>query len=76
MSFGRLEVNRSSRIIPTSQPHVTLSISLLPVLTGTRILWASVFEDPKIVAAIRHIAEPGAEQNLDRLQMHLRGELT
>ena len=39
------------------------------------IKWSSVFEDPKMVAAIRHIAEPGAEQNLDRLDLHLRGEL-
>jgi hypothetical protein len=39
-------------------------------------VWVSVFEDPKVAAAIRHIAEPGMEQNLDRLYLHLRGELT
>ena len=73
--FGVLEPGKKIVIQHVSQPHFTLSVSLLPSETGTRVLWVSVFEDPKVVAAIRHIAEPGAEQNLDRLHMHLRGEL-
>lgn len=73
--FRVLEPGRKIVIQHVSQPHFTLSVSLFPNETGTRVLWVSVFEDPKVVAAIRHIAEPGAEQNLDRLQMHLRGEL-
>ena len=39
-----------------------------------RLGYHAEFEDPK-VAAVRHIAEPGNEQNLDRLHMHLRVEL-
>jgi len=39
-----------------------------------RYSYHAEFEDPK-VAAVRHIAEPGNEQNLDRLHMHLRVEL-
>jgi len=73
--FSVLEPGKKIVIQHASQPHFTLSVSLLPAETGTRVLWVSVFEDPKVVAAIRHIAEPGAEQNLDRLHMHLRGEL-
>ena len=37
---------------------------------GKKILWVQEFEDPKVAAAVRHIAEPGNEQNLDRLHMH------
>jgi hypothetical protein len=58
-----------------SPPLFTLSISLVPDATGTQVLWVQEFEDAKIVEAIRHIAEPGNEQNLDRLHMHLSGEL-
>jgi uncharacterized protein YndB with AHSA1/START domain len=58
-----------------SPPRFTLSISLLPCDMGTQLLWESEFEDPKVADAVRHIAEPGIEQNLDRLLMHLRGDL-
>lgn len=54
-----------------SPPHFTLAVSLQPVEGGTRILWVQKFEDPKVAAAVRHIAEPGNEQNLDCLHMHL-----
>jgi hypothetical protein len=73
--FRVLEPGKKIVIQHVSQPHFTLLVSLLPSETDTRVLWVSVFEDPKVVAAIRHIAEPGAEQNLDRLYMHLHGEL-
>jgi len=73
--FIGIEPGKKIVIQHASQPHFTLSVSLVPIDKGTRVLWVSVFEDPKVVAAIRHIAEPGAEQNLDRLHLHLRGEL-
>jgi len=73
--FSVLDPGKKIVIQHVSQPHFTLSVSLLPSETGTRVLWVQEFEDPKVVAAIRHIAEPGNEQNLDRLYMHLRGEL-
>jgi len=56
-------------------PRFTLSITLQPVDAGTQVVWVQEFEDPKVTAAIRHIAEPGNEQNLDRLHQHLNGEL-
>lgn len=58
-----------------SAPRFTLSIFLQPVEGGAHIQWIQEFEDPKVAEAVRHIAEPGNEQNLDRLQMHLCGEL-
>lgn len=58
----------------TSAPWFTLSVSLAQVDKGTQILWVQAFADPKVADAVRHIAEPGNEQNLDRLHLVLRGE--
>ncbi len=73
--FIAIEPGKKIVIRHASPPHFTLSVTLLPDEAGTRILWTSVFDDPKVLAAVRHYAEPGAEQNLDRLHLHLRGEL-
>jgi uncharacterized protein YndB with AHSA1/START domain len=73
--FVGLEPGKRIVIQHVSPPHFTLTVSLSPSKTGTQVLWVSEFEDPRVAAAIRHIAEPGMEQNLDRLEMHLRGEL-
>jgi uncharacterized protein YndB with AHSA1/START domain len=73
--FRELEAGKKIVIQHVSQPHFTLTVSLLPSIEGTQVLWVQEFEDSKVAAAIRHIAEPANEQNLDRLHMHLRGEL-
>jgi uncharacterized protein YndB with AHSA1/START domain len=73
--FRELEAGKKIVIRHVSHPHFTLTVSLLPSKEGTQVLWVQEFEDSKVAAAIRHIAEPGNEQNLDRLHMHLRGEL-
>jgi uncharacterized protein YndB with AHSA1/START domain len=73
--FIDLEPGRKIVIQHVSPPPFTLTVSLSPNETGTQVLWVQVFEDPKVAAAVRPIAEPGNEQNLDRLQLHLRGEL-
>ena len=73
--FRELEAEKKIMIRHVSQPHFTLTVSLLPSKEGTQVLWVQEFEDSKVAAAVRHIAEPGNEQNLDRLHMHLRGEL-
>jgi len=73
--FRELEAGKKIVIRHVSPPHFTLTVSLLPCKEGTQVLWVQEFEDSKVAAAIRHIAEPGNEQNLDRLHMHLRGEL-
>jgi len=58
-----------------SPPRFTLSVFLSPIENGTQVHWVQEFEDPTVAEAVRHIAVPGNEQNLDRLEMHLRGEL-
>jgi uncharacterized protein YndB with AHSA1/START domain len=73
--FRELEAGKKIVIQHVSQPHFTLSVFLIPGKNGTQVLWVQEFEDPKVAAAVRHIAEPGNEQNLDRLHLHLRGEL-
>jgi uncharacterized protein YndB with AHSA1/START domain len=58
-----------------SAPRFTLSVFLEAVDKGTQVRWVQAFEDPQVTEAVRPVAEPGNEQNLDRLQLHLRGEL-
>ena len=73
--FIDLEPGKKIVIEHVSPPHFTLTVLLSPGEPGTQVLWVQEFDTPEVAAAIRHIAEPGNEQNLDRLQMHLRGEL-
>ena len=56
-------------------PYFTLSVTLTPNESGTQLIWIQEFDDPKVADAVRHIVEPSNEQNLDRLEMLLRGEL-
>jgi len=72
--FSELEAGKKIVIRHVSKPHFTLTVSLLPGKEGTQVLWVQEFEDSKVAAAIRHIAEPGNEQNLNRLHLHLRGD--
>lgn len=74
--FISLEPGKRIVIQHVSPPHFTLTVSLSPSETGTQLLWIQEFDDRRVAEAVRHIAGPGNEQNLDRLQMHLRGELT
>jgi len=72
--FRELVFGEKLVIEHVSAPRFTLSVTLAPVADGTRIQWLQQFEDPNVADAVRHIAEPGNEQNLDRLQRHLCGE--
>lgn len=73
--FRDLVAGKKVVIEHTSAPWFTLSVSLSQVDQGTQIQWIQTFEDPKVADAVRHISEPGNEQNLDRLHLLLRGEL-
>lgn len=73
--FGDLVAGQKIVIEHISAPRFVLSVSLQPLNNATQVLWVQEFEDPKVAEAVRHIAEPGNEQNLDRLHQHLRGEL-
>jgi uncharacterized protein YndB with AHSA1/START domain len=70
--FTNLVPGKRMVIRHISAPHFTLTITLSPDDAGTLVQWVQEFEEPTVAEAIRHIAEPGNEQNLDRLQMHLR----
>ena len=67
--------NRFTDIVPgqrvviqhESAPHFRLTVQLTAVAGGTRVDWNQAFEDVAVAHAVRHIAEPGNEQNLDRL---------
>lgn len=73
--FTELLESEKVTIEHVSAPRFTLSVYLKPRENGTQITWVQKFEDPKVAEAVRHIAEPGNEQNLDRLYIHLSGEL-
>ena len=72
-----IELTAAEKIViqHISASRFTLSISALHRNEGTQLLWESEFDDPKVADAVRHIAEPGMEQNLDRLHLFTRGEL-
>lgn len=72
--FRALVEGKKIVIEHVSAPRFTLSVLMSQHEGGTQIRWVQVFEDPKVADAVRHIAEPGNEQNLDRLELHLRGE--
>jgi uncharacterized protein YndB with AHSA1/START domain len=57
-----------------SAPRFVLTVELAGVPEGTLVQWTQVFSDPAVAAAIRHIAEPANEQNLDRLCAALAGK--
>lgn len=69
--FAELAADRRIVIQHVPPPRFTLTVSLLPTADGTQVRWVQVFEDPAVAAAVRHVAEPGNEQNLDRLSLHL-----
>lgn len=70
------EIQPGSRIVISHvlAPLFTLTVSLTPRADGTEILWVQEFENAAVADAVRRIAGPGNEQNLDRLHRVLRGE--
>ena len=64
-----IEVEEPSKIVirHLSQPHFVLTVTLAEEGDGTRVTWHQAFEDGALASRIRHIVEPGNEQNLDKL---------
>ena len=48
-------------------PFFTLTSKLEPHKLGTLLHWEEKFDDPKVLEAIKPIAVPATEQNIDRL---------
>jgi uncharacterized protein YndB with AHSA1/START domain len=69
--FKSIEPGKQVVIEHLSQPHFTLTISLRPTSSGTMLSWEQAFADASVANAIRHIAVPANEQNLDRLAAEL-----
>ena len=55
-----------------SQPKFQLTITLTATDTGTLVTWSQAFDDDELARKIEHIARPGNEQNLDRLDAEVR----
>ncbi|MCL4219106.1 MAG: SRPBCC domain-containing protein [Candidatus Hydrogenedentes bacterium] len=73
--FVELEPGKKVVVRHVCQPHFMLTVSLVPCDAGTQVLWVQEFGNPGVAAAIRCMAGPGNEQNLERLNLHLLGEL-
>jgi len=69
--FEELDPGRRLVIRHVGAPHFTLTITLSDVDGGTRLGWLATFDDPAVLAAVRSYAEPGGEQNLERLAAQL-----
>ena len=54
-----------------SRPHFTLSVTLAAEGAGTRLTWRQCFESAAECEAVRGIAAPANEENLDRLEAEL-----
>ncbi len=65
--FAEIEAGRKVVIDHVCQPLFRLTIELVPSGTGTLVHWTQTFQDPAVLAAVRHIVEPANEQNLQRL---------
>jgi len=53
-------------------PFFTLTVTLKPHASGTLLGWEGIFDDAKVLEAIKHIVVPANEQNIDRLVQALR----
>ena len=65
--FVELEPAERVVIRHDGPPYFTLTIRLAKVEGGTHLTWEQVFDDTKTAQAVKGIAEPANEQNLDRL---------
>ena len=65
-----LDVKGPSKVVihHVSLPRYVLTITLTPQEGGTGIDWNQQFESAVAADRVRHIVEPGNEQNLDRLE--------
>jgi uncharacterized protein YndB with AHSA1/START domain len=52
-------------------PHFTLTATFAAEGDGTRVTWCQTFETKEVCEAVRRIAGPGNEENLDRLEAEL-----
>ena len=73
--FTRLEAPSTWAVEHLLPPHFTLTVTLSPQDGGTALTWLQEFKDPAVAAKIKPIVEPANEQNLDRLEAVLAGDV-
>jgi uncharacterized protein YndB with AHSA1/START domain len=71
------EIHPNARIVieHVVTPWFRLTVTLTPRGHQTHLAWVQEFESPEIAAKMCTICEPANEQNLDRLQALLAGEI-
>lgn len=72
--FAQLEPERKVVIEHVCAPYFTLTIRLVPVPGGTKLIWEQVFADAKTAQAMKQIVGPANEQNIDRMTQVLANE--
>lgn len=65
--FSAIEPNRKVVVQHQCQPFFELTITLTADGGGTLVRWEQAFADVAVAQAVRAIAEPANEDNLDRL---------
>lgn len=73
--FSTIEAGKKIVIRHTNMPNFTLTVTLQAKASACLLTWLQEFDDAQFAANVRAIVEPANEQNLDRLQLHLQGEL-
>ena len=69
--FGELIPNSKIVINHNCPPQFTLTITLTHIEKGTHLLWEQVFCDAETTLAVKEMAGPANEQNIDRLTAKL-----
>lgn len=71
-AFRALDSGKRVQIEHMSAPHFTLTVTLEPTGSGTKLTWAQSFPDRDVAARLEPIVVPANEQNLDRLGAELK----
>ena len=72
--FAQLEQDRKVVIEHVCAPYFTLTVQLVPVPGGTKLIWEQVFADARTAQAVKQIVGPANEQNIDRMTQVLANE--
>jgi uncharacterized protein YndB with AHSA1/START domain len=72
--FVALDAPRRAVIDHISAPRFELTVDLEDLGGRTRVVWTQVFETAELRDAIRPRADPGNQQNLERLAAHLAAQ--
>lgn len=79
---GKSYLNKSyfDELVPNSKvvihhdcpPNFKLTVTLIPDGDGTKLIWEQVFDNAETAEAVKQMAGPANDQNIDRLTAVLR----